>query len=545
MVKHENKIRALIALICLCVLAFELSFLTVWAPDRDARGKTNEKDDAERRNRLMKMVENIECIKRLRENARIRKMDELRADNTTTVDKQDPSRWVTDEAGNFDEQIQTLLAPFVSDSPGRVLSIEFQVKKPVKDELDSKDVLDIVYRKAKVGMNVLDVKIKIENESSASERYVYVYERYWEQLTMNTRVLMALAAQAKLGRRLVVEPRVKDSSFGDTGYPFSTYYNVSQMNALLRSNGYSTFVTQDEFDRKCSISEEFHAILHFLYEDKKAVSFLKSKFGLNTQQYNGISQRAKKNGWTDCKLLKPYDSSDLKVYCVHPNILREWSELERVLLRDVKCLGIFLWRGIGGKTRTYFSERHVRISSKEIHYLLKASSPIESEAERFIRTHLSGGGYIAVQVRGEKVVIQHSMTRLKKCLRLLVNIIKSTQRNFGIAKVFVASDMSDFGSGSWAGSLSDKKMIDARVLKAVQSNLILQIDAVVYRPSSDWQTPDRGAVSLVELSLIGHAQHLLTIGTGSFQEWAVAKFLGYHRDDKPMQWSLTRLCSLP
>jgi hypothetical protein len=204
-----------------------------------------------------------------------------------------------------------------------------------------------------------------------------------------------------------------------------------------------------------------------------------------------------------------------------------------------------VWRGIGFKTRTSFSENHNNVSSKEIHFLLEPSLSILNEAEIFTESHLrTGSGYIAVQVRGEKVVIQHNLTRLKKCLRLLVNVIKNTKKSFGISKVFVATDMSDFGSGSWAGS-SKTKDLDAHALKIIQSTLMTRIDAVVYKPSADWRTPDRGAVSLVELSIIARAQHLLTIGTGSFQEWAVAKFLKFHKDDDPQLWSLTRLCSLP
>ena len=91
--------------------------------------------------------------------------------------------------------------------------------------MESTDILDIVYRIAKQGVNVLEPKIKLSQP--LARRYVYVYERYWEQLTMNTRVLMALASQAKFGGRFVLEPKVKDSTFGDTGFPLRTYYNVT------------------------------------------------------------------------------------------------------------------------------------------------------------------------------------------------------------------------------------------------------------------------------------------------------------------------------
>lgn len=535
--KYGDKIRLLLVLISFSILVIELSLLTVWS-----RG-TKQESDSETTVLPSKNV-TVENGKRLTttKDVQIKKRDEFKPMNASTKVKQVPKREKV-EKDDVDTQIQKLLSPFVNDSLGRVLNIEFKTIKLAKGQKDSTDTLDIVYRKSKHGVNVLEPKIELLQP--LARRYVYVYERYWEQLTMNTRVLMALASQARLGGRFVVEPKVKDSVFGDTGYPFSTYYNVTQMNALLKSNGFSTFVTENEFDTECSVNnDQFHAIVHFLYEDDKAVSYLKNKFGITTQQYDEISRRAKKNGWTDCKLLKPYSSPGLKVFCVDPIVVSEWSVLERGILQDIKCLGIFAWRGIGFKTRTSFGEKHVKVSSKEIHFLLEPSLAILNEAEIFTKTHLSGAGYVAVQVRGEKVVIQNNLTRLKKCLRLLVNVIKNTKKYFGISKVFVATDMSDFGSGSWAGGLKTKNL-DTHALKIVHSNLITRIGAVVYKPSADWQTPDRGAVSLVELSIIAHAQHLLTIGTGSFQEWAVAKFLEFHRDDDPKLWSLTRFCSLP
>ncbi len=533
----KYKIRLL--LICLSIIMVELSLLTVWS--RANKRKSDNDITAPLPASKNVTVQNKTRLKTAK-NDQIRKRDEVKPVNSITKVKEDSKGGKVDKE-DADAQIQNLLSPFVSDSLGRILNVEFQSIRAAKDEQESTDILDIVYRQAKHGVNILEPKVELS--PPLARRYVYVYERYWEQLTMNTRVLMALASQAKIGGRFVVEPKVKDSSFGDTGYPLNTYFNVAQMNTLLSSNGYSTFVTEDEFNTECSKNDQFHAILHFLYEDDKAVPFLKSKFGITTEQYDKISRRAKRVGWTNCQFLKPYFSPGLKVFCVDPTIITEWSVLERGILRDIKCLGIFVWRGIGFKTRTSFSENHINVSSKEIHFLLEPSLSILNEAEIFTESHLrTGSGYIAVQVRGEKVVIQHNLTRLKKCLRLLVNVIKNTKKSFGISKVFVATDMSDFGSGSWAGS-SKTKDLDAHALKIIQSTLMTRIDAVVYKPSADWRTPDRGAVSLVELSIIARAQHLLTIGTGSFQEWAVAKFLKFHKDDDPQLWSLTRLCSLP
>ena len=521
--KYGDRVKVLAVVVCCFILLLQLTFITIW---RSTKQESINETITSKHDRVKNVkIERVQILKPVNSSGNA----------TQETEKKMDERFKMEDA---DIQIQQLLAPFVNDSLGRILNIEFKTVKP--DGLnESRDVLDIVYRKTRHGVTVFEPRNEVFRP--LSRRFVYVFERYWEQLTMNTRVLMALASQARIGGRFVVEPKVKDSTFGDTGYPFSTYYNIAQMNTVLQSNGYSTLVTQDEYEYECSFEDNVHAILHFLYEDEKAINFLKSKFDITRAQYDDISKAAQRTGWTSCETLKPFSIPISRVFCVDPTVVTDWDVLEQGILQDVKCLGIFVWRGLGVTTRTSFSENHVKVSSKEIHFLLKPSLPILNEAEVFIKTHLSGG-YIGVHVRGEKVVLQHGLTRLKKCLRLLVNVVENT-KSFGITKVFVASDMSSFGSGSWAGSMKDKKL-DVYVLKTIQSSLISRIGAVVYKPSADWQTPDRGAVSLVELSIIAHAQHLLTIGTGSFQEWMIAKFLEFHRDDH-QQWSLTRMCSLP
>lgn len=446
-----------------------------------------------------------------------------------------------------ERQIRKLLSPYVCQSLGRVLSVEFtQNPQATKSSnIESADVLDIVYQKPYFRKKVDgSMSNNIQSTTPTTNRYVYVYRRYWEQLTMNTRNLIALAAQAKLGGRRVVQPMVNNTLFGNEGRPFGTYFDVAHMNYLLETSGYASLAEKKEYDKECSLNTASHATLHFLYNQDKAARFTKDTFQLSDEQYSKISAMTKQKGWTRCTFISKFInlSPSSEQFCVDPTMITDWKVLERDVLKGTKCLGIVLWRGIGGGFRTFFSEKHLKISSQVVQFSLKPSLAITSKVDRFKKTHLSSH-YVAIHVRGEKVVTLHNLKRLKKCLRILTNVVQVLKESFGIRKVLLASDMSSYGSGVWEEVLKGERYTN-NTLKSLHDMIISRTGAIVYNPTDRLEIQDRGIVSLTEISLISSAQHLITIGRGSFQEWIIVKFLELHRDDSPKLWSLTRMCSM-
>ena len=383
---------------------------------------------------------------------------------------------------------------------------------------------------------------KLDPKKQATQKpagYVRVYSRYWEQLTMNLRALISLAGQARIGGRKVLEPRVKDSVFDLHGHPLGIYFDVKHFNNILAASDYANLANQDEYDSACSSANASHVIIHFLYP-QKGVDFTKDKMHLSDQEYNAISSAASKSGWTECTALTHFvkGSSKSKQYCVDPKKFTKWEKLEKDVVKGARCLTICAWRGIGSGFRTFFSESEYKIKSRDIQFALKPPWDILKEAKMF-KNKVISDRYIAVQVRGERVVIPHNLDRLRSCLRLLAEVVGMLKQLSDIKQVLIASDMSDFGSGSWRGSLKGEVYND-NTLKDLHSFLISSTGGIEYKPAAS--DHDRGAVALVEMELIARAQHLITIGTGSFQEWIKAKFLEQHRNDG-LSWSLITMCS--
>ncbi|XP_046864933.1 uncharacterized protein LOC124459526 isoform X2 [Xenia sp. Carnegie-2017] len=403
------------------------------------------------------------------------------------------------------------------------------------------DTIVFTYLKTSFPKEIDFSKLKPKNEVfTKGNGYVEVYDRYWEQLTMNLRSFIALAGQAKIGGKRVVEPKVKSSVFGDrNGMPLGTYFYMKHFNEILAASNYATIATHDEYRAECPSDDPEHVNIHFLYS-QKGESFTRAKLKLNDKEYDEISAKARKTGWTVCPKLKNFiqDYSKGKQICVNTEMYKNWTKLEKDVIRGAKCVTIGHWRGIGGNYRTHFSEQNFKIKARDIQYALKVPSSILNEANEFENSKIRGQ-YIAVQVRGERVVIPHDLPRLRSCLRLLSETVNALKKLNDIDKVFVASDMSSYGSGSWEDSLK-KELHNENTLSDIHDFLISSIDGIEYKPTR--KNLDQGVVALTEMTIISRGRYLLTIGSGSFQEWTKAKFLEHHRHDTT-NWSLITMCS--
>ena len=433
------------------------------------------------------------------------------------------------------------LAIYVKNVYGRNLNIEYI---QLRDNKSTEDNLKFTYAEPYFPKKIECSKLGANNNSEKkATKYVQVYDRYWEQLGMSTRTLMALSGLAHIGGRKVLQPRVKDCMFGREGYSLGIYFNLTHMNSVLNACDYAPLVDKKEYDTECSLSEDRHASVHFLYAGEKAARSTMKRFHLSEQQYKKIRKDAKIKGWTNCSFIGKFihQTFSSKQFCVDPAVITEWSVLERDILHGAKCLTIVYWRGIGAWYRAKFKQTHFKVAQKDIHYALKPNFDILYEVQKFKKAFLDGR-YIAVHVRGEKVVTFHNLGRLRSCIRLLIAVIEVLKQSSGIDKVFVATDMSSFGSSTW-GNILKRKSSGRKTIERIHSSLVSSTSGVVYKPTADQKHRDRGVHVLIEMTLVSQAGHLVTIGHGSFQEWVIAKFMEYHRDDSRSLWSLITMCS--
>ena len=377
-----------------------------------------------------------------------------------------------------------------------------------------------------------------------SKKYVYVH-RYWEQMTRNMRSVLALIVQGSSSGRSVVAPMVRDSHFLTSGHPIDYYFDRKHMRDVLVSQGHPDMVDRKEFHKECSPNDPNYTTVHFLYGQKKVEGFTKTVFKLDHKTYSNMSLEAIRKGWAKCSFLRKLtkQSSTSKMFCVNTTVVTDWKVFERDVIKSAKCLSIVLWRGVGATYRARFNEARHKYSSEDLFFSLKPSVAVIEEVEKFQRKFLTSK-YIAVQIRGEHVVLNHGLARFEQCVHQLGYVLELVKTIFDVDKVFVASDMSKFGSGTWRGILKREKItVTDKTLPRLQ-NLVLSVTkATTFIPATDnGKRIDRGIVALIEMSLVSQAQSLLTIGHGGYHEFITSKFLDFHRNEPPTKWSLIKLC---
>ena len=384
-----------------------------------------------------------------------------------------------------------------------------------------------------------------DNADIISKKYVYVLRPYWEQLTQSMRSVLALVVLGSFSDRSVVAPMVKNSRFGTKGYPIDYYFDRKHIKDVLQSQGHPDMVDPEEFHKECSPNDPKYTTVHFLYDQKKSEIFTKTFFKVDNETYSKVSLEAKKTGWAKCSFIGDVikQSPDSRMFCVDTTVVTDWKIFERDVIKSPKCLSIVLWRGIGDTFRARFKEtdKDLKFSSYDLFLSLKPSDVVMGEVEKFQRKFLASK-YIAVQIRGEHVAIQHGLARLEQCIHLLGYVLKLVKKLFNVDKVFVATDMSKFGSGSWKDSVKRDTITD-ETLPRLQ-NLVLSVtNGVSFEQAIDNDISiDRGLVAIIEVSLVSQARSLLTIGYSSFHQWAASQFLEFHRKKSPMTWSLVKIC---
>ena len=113
-----------------------------------------------------------------------------------------------------------------------------------------------------------------QDDSSRQSRNMkfYIAFRYWEQLSMATNNLIALAALASYSVHQVVVPFVIDSQF--FGYEMSSDDTQTLALFTLRSHGYSTLVSWETF--QSVRQDKLDLLIRFSYGEK---AFRRKKTG--------------------------------------------------------------------------------------------------------------------------------------------------------------------------------------------------------------------------------------------------------------------------
>ena len=400
--------------------------------------------------------------------------------------------------------------------------------------------------------------IKIENQSHYNlqgprQKFLFVF-RYYEQLGRATSNLLELASLAKYNNRVIVVPFVNNSRMsglpggvshfyrklekpGQRNYaPMDEYFNIQDFNFKLKSRGYSTFRRFRDLESHCT--KRFNIVVHFLFHDESYKKDTAMWYRVNDDEVTALYKQAKKqSGWIECpgikrsRLSKQIGFKVSRYVCVDPEVIRSASELEDKVLKGANCVAIVQWRGTGDE-RVHFP-LDLSIAQPLQPSDLQFNAHLVQLAKNFVK-HTFKGDFIGIHVRSERHVERKGANVTRRCFEKLATRVQESQDAIHINEVFLASDLTDYGSDTlrnFAGT-SDRRSLSQFLHKVLNHPATFNPKGILY---------DNGATAIVEMNILSMATRLFTLGGGNFQEWALALFLKTHHNEHKR---VHRMCEL-
>lgn len=398
-----------------------------------------------------------------------------------------------------------------------------------------------------------------EFEADTRLKFLFVLHHY-EQLTKTTENLLHLSAVAEQIDRVIVEPFVRDSRmcglpYGWSGqlrserrrfYPLSLYFDVKFMNNLLKKSRLAPMVKLETFKRRCRSSVTNTTLLHFMYKDRSQEE-MEKWFKISAPVYHTIEENIKNSGWCKCNFIDHGLNVSKRIgnlradrqICIDAERVKSIKLFKSEILKDDKCVVIIHWRGFG-KDRSHFKPE-VKVDNRKLLHSLRSSERVRDQAKTI--EEAIGGEYISVHIRSERQIQWYDVERLSRCIKTLVEKIADLKQKYQIKKVFLSSDFSRFGSDTLHSLTAQNNTLTNRI-KQLQRFLSKTLKPKKFKPrSDDPMAIDSGVVALTEMNVLIGGSHLMTIGSGTFQQWIVEGFVERKNGSKQQNnWTITRIC---
>jgi len=382
----------------------------------------------------------------------------------------------------------------------------------------------IVSRRDSFSVSTFQTK-NVEQNNSANVRQTkkfYIAFSYWEQMSMATTNLLALAALAVHSGRQVVVPFVHNSKFetlNDQHLKSPTldlYFNLTAMNNKLRSHGYNDLASFETFQDVCQ--GKLDLLIYFIYG--KETTRIKEARKLSSLSVFPCA-------WSGRQHKEVYLGFQVaKTVCVDAVIVKSIEQFHSNVSKGSPCIGIVEWRGNGsGPDRANFPlppTIHRPLSPVDVSFFNETLLDI---AHNFSSKALDSE-FISVHLRTEGILFKGgSITMVVNCLKeLAAGIQQERDRDQkdgkAMRKVFVAADFSPFGSRDDSVSparKNSKLLIDEFNKQLVNPNLVF------FDPHA-YNIVDTGSVAIVEINILISGGQYFCLGGRSFQDWTKRLF---------------------
>ncbi|XP_068676591.1 uncharacterized protein [Montipora capricornis] len=382
-----------------------------------------------------------------------------------------------------------------------------------------KDMENVVSRTNHLKLNTLDTHSDMQDGLLKSTpalrkpRKFYVAFSYWEQLTMATNNLIALAALATVSGGQAVEPFVRDSNFR-AKHPqlklptLASYFNFTLFNKKLLSHGYNTLATWKTFQDVCH--DRLDLLMYLIYEPQAT----------RLRQERNVSKPSViPCAWSGRQHKQLFEGLRVATtICVDVGILKSIERFHDQVIKGRPCVGIKEWRGNGTKGRANFplpSTIQFRLHALDVSFF---NDKLLEIAHDFVSKKL-GSNFISVHLRTEHILRHRGpISLVVKCITEMVARIqqerdRDPKNGNSTRKTFVAADFFQFGSHSGTVLLARK---NSGLLMTVIEGLLE--NPTFFDPKA-YHLVDSGSVAIVELYILASGSQMFSVGGGAFQSW--------------------------
>ena len=360
---------------------------------------------------------------------------------------------------------------------------------------------------------------------------------YWDQQTTAFRNLLSLQCWARQVELVVVEPFIIGSDLG--------------MQVVEQNNHSDEMVVRfrDLFDIN-QWNDPSHT---------KVTPLVSWKIFLENAPRNVILVEMK---YTDHPMKFP--ELPLDVTCKKKILIRQFSQvfgshgfhLQRTVCLDFRKVGILttsqfnaylfgrfstssvsvvfmMWRGIVTSVSHRIMLRDSACGnglgySKHV-LSLNPSQKIFRHADQYIQRYLTGGDYIAIALRLERILHSSGMNNVPACLNKTLGYLSRLKQGIQAANTFLSMDVGNFGSKGYK-----KHHIVFTVTQ--QAETLIE---TLYGNSTtiqDWEetflnisrTSNPGYIALLQKTIATQAKCLLLVGGGTFQQHAFRQYQQMH-----------------
>lgn len=409
-------------------------------------------------------------------------------------------------------------------------------------------------------LKALPVNLVASSASSQSTGKGFVLAvAYYEQQSMGSRNLFQMQCWAKHSGLTVVKPVMKDSNLRtsldmqlqQTNLKFEDHFNLNQWNQYVEKEGYAPLVEWRDFLVK---APKKVILVQFKYS---SVTLLKSRQRAGESLLHSPQGDRYKSGcdsnWptvVEISFLKARGFTVVRRVCFNFYYGDQLTlgEFNKHLLGDLTNFNdvtviMDMWRGFGSAQRVLIKD--ICSNVVRLQEYVAPSDRVIADANRYIKSYLGGGPYMAIMGRLEMSLLttHKRVPVIPFCLQETLKQWEAFKEDVHLEKTFLSIDIGKYGTKKYRSNVEPS--LSAEVIKFFVGvfGSSMTFEQWERRFVTVSHVKDAGYIGLLQKTIVTRAKCILFVGGGAFQRHALHLYQGLHPNQEEQCVRVVKPCT--